>query len=364
MALACGEYHSITVDDAGDVWAFGDNTYGQCGIDTNGEDIIIPHKVECLDNIIAVSAAGYHSSCIDMNGNLYIFGYNGHLGHGYKKNSGVPTRVQGIDNVVAVACGTSHTICLTSNNGIFAFGSNNCGQLGIGSSYANTPVVSRCLIQENVKEIACGGAHSVFLCYNGDVWMCGNNMNGELGLGNTKLRYTPEKHPTLKNIVLISCGINSTVVMNSDNQIYSFGSNLYGQLCLNDNQNRYYPELVTFPEEIQVVSCGPRYTVIVDVSNGIWIFGYSQLPGGKLEEYHYAVKYNQPKNISLLATGGYHCLLKTITNEIWGMGYNQRGQLLFHERRTILMSKLPENYNHLIGIPIERFKSRAKSARK
>ena len=65
------------------------------------------------------------------------------------------------------------------------------GELGLGTSDSNvhstfTQVTTD--INNDVEQISCGYTHTFILKNDGSVWSCGNNMEGELGLGDTTNR--------------------------------------------------------------------------------------------------------------------------------------------------------------------------------
>ena len=57
------------------------------------------------------------------------------------------------------------------------------GQLGIGVERNPMFEPRSCLVftGRGLKEIACGGQHSVFLLHDGSVYTCGSNSCGQLG---------------------------------------------------------------------------------------------------------------------------------------------------------------------------------------
>ena len=91
-----------------------------------------------------------------------------------------------------------------------------------------------------IVSIKCGGTHTMFLTNNGKVYGCGNNTNGELGLGNMEIGpLTPtlvDTSPinTLK-ISAIACGVNHTIFLTNDGKVYGCGINDLGQLGLGDS---------------------------------------------------------------------------------------------------------------------------------
>ena len=62
VALSSSNWHTLAVDGAGAVWAWGYNIGAA------------PVKVSGLPPIAAVSAGGYHSLALDRNGGVWISG--------------------------------------------------------------------------------------------------------------------------------------------------------------------------------------------------------------------------------------------------------------------------------------------------
>jgi alpha-tubulin suppressor-like RCC1 family protein len=68
----------------------------------------------------------------------------------------------------------------------FSWGRNDLGQLGLGrrERYAEFPSYIKSLKEKKIKMIAAGEHHTLFLADTGEVYSCGFNEQGELGLGN------------------------------------------------------------------------------------------------------------------------------------------------------------------------------------
>jgi len=91
VAISAGEGHSLALDIVGNVYAWGDNQYGQLGNATN-DPCTTPVKVVghdgvgYLEDIVAISAGHWHSVAIDANGVIWTWGKgsDGRLGLGNK----------------------------------------------------------------------------------------------------------------------------------------------------------------------------------------------------------------------------------------------------------------------------------------
>ncbi|XP_075588691.1 RCC1 and BTB domain-containing protein 2 [Dermatophagoides farinae] len=92
----------------------------------------------------------------------------------------------GLENVKQISCGRFHSIALTNTGEIYSWGRNEYGQLGVGDKNERiTPTIVKfdTTIDNQIKNIATGENHSLFLVENGQLWGCGSNCDGQLGLG-------------------------------------------------------------------------------------------------------------------------------------------------------------------------------------
>src|SRR5687768_7622813 len=71
-----------------------------------------------------------------------------------------------------VSRGLGHSVCLDENAVVWATGYNGYGQLGDGTI---TDKLLPIAILSNVKAVAAGGNHCLFLRTDGSVWATGNN---------------------------------------------------------------------------------------------------------------------------------------------------------------------------------------------
>jgi alpha-tubulin suppressor-like RCC1 family protein len=72
----CGRYHNIALDIDGRVYTWGDNSEGQCGLNTNAEEVR-PSLVDSLSNnalIENIFAGAYYSGALTSQGHLYMWG--------------------------------------------------------------------------------------------------------------------------------------------------------------------------------------------------------------------------------------------------------------------------------------------------
>lgn len=140
--IAAGARFVAALDDNGNVWTWGANTYGQLGDGTTTgrtNPVIVPGIL----NATTIAAGNVHVAALKNDGTVWTWGSNaqGELGNGSTSNSPVPIRVTGLSNVIDIGAGVLHTIAIESDGSVWTFGINDCGQIGNGTTTnQNTPV--------------------------------------------------------------------------------------------------------------------------------------------------------------------------------------------------------------------------------
>jgi alpha-tubulin suppressor-like RCC1 family protein len=103
--------------------------------------------------------------------------------------------------VKAIAAGSDYSLALTEAGEVYAWGWSYYGQcrnIGLGNREQDlllTP--TRVAGLAKVKAIAAGSDHSLVLTEAGEVYACGDNQYGQLGLGDRESRLTPVRVPGL-----------------------------------------------------------------------------------------------------------------------------------------------------------------------
>ena len=145
ISIKCGFYYSLLLTSKGYVYSFGDNVHGQLGLnDKNIDSTDIPTLIPDIPEIQRIECGDFHSMCIDVNDNLWIFGHNdyGQLGLGDRKNRFKPILHPTLSNIIDISSGGEQAFVKTQDNKIYAFGNNEYSQLGIKTSedYQLTPI--------------------------------------------------------------------------------------------------------------------------------------------------------------------------------------------------------------------------------
>ncbi|XP_075588816.1 RCC1 and BTB domain-containing protein 2 [Dermatophagoides farinae] len=141
------------------------------------------------------------------------------------------------DRFKMIACGSYHLLMLRQDDHVFATGcdqitciKSSCECLG-DEKNRNTP----CLVpfhnadSTRIKDIVAGNYHSLFLFENGQLWGCGSNENGELGLGYDIGQSTLTKLP-FENVQQIACSKDQNLSLAHDGlNYYAWGESENGK---------------------------------------------------------------------------------------------------------------------------------------
>lgn len=247
-AVSGGGWHSLALLDDGTVWAWGRNDAGQLGIDST-EDQPTPVQVKdpsgsgVLDNIVAISAGGWHSMALSADGTVYVWGDNtyGQLGDGTADARLLPVALTDLSDVKAISAGYFHSLAVYGDGHVAAWGDNEYGQLGVGTTDpSNKPLTVPGL--QDVESVSAGHYHSIALKEDGTVWTWGDNSEGQLGIGDTLMTSnSPVQVVHLTDIQMISAGGYFNLALALDGSGWSWGWNEFGQLGDGTNHNRSTP---------------------------------------------------------------------------------------------------------------------------
>jgi hypothetical protein len=123
-----------------------------------------------------------------------------------------------------------HFFILLLDGRLFGMGLNDRGQLGTGNILTyNSPVLIHLPWSSPLQKISTGRSHSLFLLENGDLYGCGSNSCGQLGMGTLDQQLLPHLI-SIENIRDIACGHDHSLACTRDGQLYAFGHPEYGQL--------------------------------------------------------------------------------------------------------------------------------------
>lgn len=276
VQVAVGAAHALAVTSAGQLFAFGDNYWGELASARNFRHKL-PNPQAALvtlpgtsSPVVQAAAGEGFSLALTAAGQLYAFGADRAGQLGFPPGSGengnavpTPTLVAippSEGRVVQIAAGTGFGLALTESGHVYSFGENHYGQLGEprneGTEASNpTPMpVDFPAGAGPVTQIAAGAYHALALSAAGQLYGWGEDHYGQAGdapnLGTDKPNAEPRpialpSHPGA--ITQIAAGGEDTMLLTSVGQVYTSGTNSSGQLGQSKAARGEAPEPTPMP---------------------------------------------------------------------------------------------------------------------
>jgi alpha-tubulin suppressor-like RCC1 family protein len=142
-------------------------------------------------------------------------------------------------NIKQICNSGNSTFILTHNNELYSIGNNYYGQLCVGNNECVSIFQKVKFENQNLlfEKISCGNDFIFVLTTDGKVYSCGNNLNGQLGLGHNN-NINSLANVKIKDVIIdIFCGAKFTFLLSKSHELYSCGENFNGQLGLGHNNN-------------------------------------------------------------------------------------------------------------------------------
>ncbi len=271
--VSAGGNHTCAVMENGDLLCWGDNQYSQLGDSSLG--VSSPYPAFITGNITKVEAGQNHTCALDANNILYCWGDNtyGQIGEGSSGGT-VASPVPITDNIIKFDPGGTHT-CAADNMGkLYCWGANSSGQLGDGTTTSKTYPIS---ITQEVNLISLGAAHTCAIYITGELKCWGYNQYGQVGDGTNTNVLSPKVITFTATVSPIDISLGSThtcIVDSSTKTLWCWGSNNAGQLGLGDTLDRNSPEQLTSIANAAWVSAGGNHTCALDTAGNLYCWGY------------------------------------------------------------------------------------------
>ena len=382
---AGGGYHSMAIDTYGNLYTWGSNVYGQIGKGDTGGTQVLPYKVNGGANsgipestkFKAIAAGNYHSIAVDTAGNLYTWGDNtyGQIGKGssgnpvyqsapYKVNGGAGSGIADTVKFDLAAAGTSHSLAIDMDGNLYTWGINDGGQIGKGSS--SSSVFQTTLykvnggagsnVPDNVrfKAAAGGESHSLAIDTGGNLYTWGANGFGQIGSGTAAVPLSPFKIngapssgiPDTTKFDFVDAGAYHSVAIDADKNLYAWGRNNYGQVGDGSGANQYAPYKINGAAgsgipgatKFQTMASGYNHALAIDVDGNLYSWGRnndSQIGDGSTSNRYTPYQINGGVNSGIsedarfkfAGAGFFHSLVIDVNDELYAGGLNGAGQL-------------------------------------
>ena len=249
--VACGGCHTLMLGLTPPLLTCTSNEAGQSSSETAAPAPGTPSLLSCGSNEAGQLGNGtvaIFNASISMPTTSYdMAGYTARRSLQLERND--PSRLCTVDGlegaaVASVAAGYSHSLALAHDGRAFAWGDTGSGQCGAPPTQVTvlTPQPLLCFAGRRVAQIAAGQLHSAFLLQTGEVYCCGENSSGQLGVvdSGTMALATPRVVQLSERAVAIAAGGFHTLAIGAGvrRQVWGWGSGSAGQLGLRGIRRR------------------------------------------------------------------------------------------------------------------------------
>ncbi len=340
VAVGTGTTASATPTPVLEGWGY--NGFGQLGTgDTNSQSSPVTVSLPGGATTAAVAAGGYHTLAIGSDGNLYAWGDNGfgQLGTGDTNSSSSPVVVTlpGGVRATEIAAGEYDSFAVGSNGRVYAWGDNALAELGDGSTNGSTSPVAVSLPGGLTFHGLAAGEYSAFaIGSDGNLYAWGYNDKGQLGDGSKTTPTTPvtTSLPTGVKAAMVAAGFHFTLAVSTTGQLYSWGANEYGQLGDGTMTDHLNPKAITLAAGVTATSIatGLYHSLAVGSNGRLYAWGYNadgELGDGTTtnREVTKAITLPSGASASAVSGGAFSSMVLTTTGGIDAMGQNGYGQL-------------------------------------
>ena len=252
-----------------------DYDYGQLGVNICGQFV---HSINLNLKYVDIALGDSHTLLLTDKKKLYVCGRNEDGEIGFEKSiirQAKPIKI--MDNVKLVACGNCHSMVYTYDGKLYGFGCNIYGQLLL-SSCAN--IYEPKIIMENVnlKKIWCGGTFSLVLDEDNNLFGFGCNRHYELGMPsrliiNNRLLFDFFETNEIKKVV---CGFDFLLILTNSSELYVCGNNENGEIGLTIKSSSNMLQLLKLPfhhSKIKDICCGRFYSSILTHDGNVYLNG-------------------------------------------------------------------------------------------
>mmetsp|Transcript_29576 Transcript_29576/g.76393 ORF Transcript_29576/g.76393 Transcript_29576/m.76393 type:complete len:845 (-) Transcript_29576:395-2929(-) len=240
-------------------------------------------------------------------------------------------------------------IASTSSVRVYSWGLNSDGQLGLGDRVRRTTEARiRKFDNKVITALSAGEYHSLAVDVNGTVYAWGQNLRGQLGMGDEVERIDPAIIPTfVSNPVLQVVSLHFTsIALSQQGKIYTWGAGDTGQLGIGSNitnangqKQRNTPQLLDKSDHdpsfalarFTQIAVGSRHALALEDNGRVWVWGGNsegQLGLGDYTQRDAPVWLDTITDfIVSISAGDSHSVAITSTGRVYAWGVNRAGQL-------------------------------------
>ena len=281
VGLAVGLAHGMLVDPDGRARSWGGGGFGQLGHGPVA-NVAVPQLITSLatQRVVCVAVGNAHSVIVTEAGNLFSFGFNiyGQLGLGHRDDVTTPNRVA-IEAVRSVSAGNCHTAAITREGSLFTWGSNGYGQLGHGNTNeCSIPTAVASIAHLTVKQVTAGATCTLVVDAEGSILMAGKlywHQDGPSSTTFERVQFPDTKDVQPSRFKQVACTSCHALAVTTGGALFSWGRGMDGQLGHGSTEDKYVPRLVRALEGVPISSAAAgAYTSLALARSGeMWSWG-------------------------------------------------------------------------------------------
>jgi alpha-tubulin suppressor-like RCC1 family protein len=284
-------------------------------------------------------------------GDVYGYGYNDEyqLGLGDTDQRDAPTYITGLNEgsaVTDISLANYTSLLLTPAGDAYGCGRNDDGQLGLGDTVQRSVPTYITGLSEGSAVTGlprrggdAWGEASLFLTPAGDVYGCGKNGDGELGLGD----YTQREVPTLITGLSYGSAVTGIFSVSWNSFFLTPGGDAYGCGLNNNHLLGLGPHTLstqTYPSPMYItgttvadISTSHEHTMFLTTAGDVYANGqngFAELGDGTTTTRDwptYITGLSQGTAVTDILSTNYHSFFLTAAGNVYGCGLNGQGQL-------------------------------------
>lgn len=279
QSIDVGYLFACALDTSGGLHCWGDDTYGELGVNLEGGATSTPVTVATVDASVAAVSTGLdpHACALLGGGRVACWGQNqlGSLGHDPATDpacpptglpcSSTPTVVAGLAGAAAVRAASGVTCALAGDGGVWCWGDDGLGQFGNGSAGSGGS--------------ADGGDAGDASASSSDG---GDAAPGDAGEGGAS--FAPQPAALGRSFVALDTRFDFTLALDSEGGVWAWGSSSRGALgngsitgtsCANDVPCVPHPvQLPPFGSAPVIqISAGEEFGLALESDGTVWAWG-------------------------------------------------------------------------------------------
>ena len=275
--VSSGSNHTLGIKTDGTLWSWGEGNFGQLGngLDGNENKTSSPFQIGNL-SWKEVSAGIFNSAAIRSDGTLWTWGENyGTLGLNDGNSRSSPVQVGSDNNWKQISNSVIHTLAIRTDGTLWGWGEGNSGQLGQNDTVSHSSPV-QITIDSDWKQVSAAYSSSFAVKNDGTLWSWGNSGYGVLGNGTDFIDLSsPTQVGSLSDWASVSATLFNAVAVKTDGTLWAWGEGGGGTLGQNDTASHSSPVQVGNDSNWASACVGSGNVAALKSDGTLWTWGYN-----------------------------------------------------------------------------------------